>query len=105
MANRTIHTVMHLGWVPDATGGYRGQMAVQVKPNGLFGAAYMAANKPLRYLWVYPALLREIEREWRAVGRARPPHALQHIPGGEHGGVRVEIGALGHGLKKNQRQI
>ena len=66
IANRTVHSVMHLGWVPDGTGGYRGQMAVLVKPNGLFGTAYMAAIKPFRYLIVYPALMRMIEREWRA---------------------------------------
>ena len=34
MANRTVHGVMHIGWVPDDAGGYRGQMAVLVKPNG-----------------------------------------------------------------------
>jgi hypothetical protein len=66
MANRTVHAVMHLGWVPDGKGGYRGQMAVLVKPNGLFGRAYMAAIKPFRYLVVYPALMRMIGREWRA---------------------------------------
>ena len=64
MANRTVHSVMHIGWVPDESGGYRGQMAVLVKPNGLLGTAYMAAIKPLRYLFVYPALLRAIERRW-----------------------------------------
>jgi hypothetical protein len=56
---------MPLGWVPDGAGGYRGQMAVLVKPNGLFGKAYMAAIKPFRYLIVYPALMLMIEREWR----------------------------------------
>ena len=66
LANGTVHAVMHIGWVPDGTGGYRGQMAVLVKPNGLFGAGYMAAIKPFRYLFVYPALLRRIERGWRA---------------------------------------
>ena len=66
MANRTVHAVMHLGWVPDGAGGYRGQMAVLLKPNGLFGAAYMAAIKPFRYVIVYPALMRQIGREWRA---------------------------------------
>ncbi len=25
MANRTVHGVMHLGWVPDDAGGYLGQ--------------------------------------------------------------------------------
>jgi hypothetical protein len=65
MANRTVQGVLHLSWVPDGTGGYRGQMAVLVKPNGRRGAAYMAAIKPFRYLFVYPALLRLIERKWQ----------------------------------------
>jgi hypothetical protein len=50
-----------------------------VKPNGLLGKAYMAAIKPFRYLIIYPALMRSIEREWpsgprmtrQAPGRAR----------------------------------
>src|SRR5262249_43279687 len=53
IANRTMHGVMHLGWVLDGTGCYRGQMAVLVKPNGLLGAGYMAAIKPFRHLIVY----------------------------------------------------
>ena len=65
-ANRTVHGVLHLGWVPDGNGGYRGQMAVLVKPNGRFGAAYMAAIRPFRHLIVYPPMIRLIEREWRA---------------------------------------
>jgi hypothetical protein len=76
IANRTMHGVMHIGWVPDQTGGYRGQMAVLVKPNGLFGTSYMAAIRPFRHLIVYPPLMREIEREWRArVGERTPAHA------------------------------
>jgi hypothetical protein len=65
-ANRTVHGVLHLGWVPDGSGGYRGQMAVLVKPNGVLGTAYMAAISPFRHLIVYPALVRQIERGWRA---------------------------------------
>src|SRR5207237_6949535 len=66
IANKTMHGVMHIGWVPDGSGGgYCGQMAVLVKPNGLFGNAYMAAIRPLRHLLVDPALMRLIEREWR----------------------------------------
>ena len=38
IANRTMHGVMHVGRVPDGTGGYRGQMAVLVRPNGLLGS-------------------------------------------------------------------
>ncbi|HEY6525605.1 MAG TPA: DUF2867 domain-containing protein [Solirubrobacteraceae bacterium] len=66
IANRTMHGVMHLGWVPDGAGGYRGQMAVLVKPNGLLGRAYMAAILPFRYFIVYPRTLDEIGRRWRA---------------------------------------
>jgi hypothetical protein len=66
IANRTMHGVMHLGWVRDETGGYRGEMAVYVKPNGLLGNAYMAAIRPFRHLIVYPPMMRQIEREWRA---------------------------------------
>jgi hypothetical protein len=40
-----------------------------VKPNGRFGTAYMAAIRPFRHLIVYPAMLRGIEREWRALTR------------------------------------
>ncbi|HWM62679.1 MAG TPA: DUF2867 domain-containing protein [Solirubrobacterales bacterium] len=65
IANRTVHGVMHLGWVADETGGYHGQMAVYVKPNGLFGSAYMAAIAPFRHLLVYPPMLREIGRAWQ----------------------------------------
>jgi hypothetical protein len=76
IANRTMHGVMHIGWVPDQTGGYRGQMAVLVKPNGLLGTGYMAAIRPFRHLVVYPPMLREIAREWRArAGEPVPAHA------------------------------
>jgi hypothetical protein len=72
IANRTMHGVMHLGWVPDQTGGYRGQMAVLVKPNGLLGTGYMAAIRPFRHLIVYPPMMREIGRIWRALPGDRP---------------------------------
>jgi hypothetical protein len=68
IANKTVHGVMHLGWVADGGGGHRGQMAVLVKRNGRFGAAYMAAIKPFRHLLVYPLMTREIGRRWRARG-------------------------------------
>jgi hypothetical protein len=71
LSNRTVHAVMHLGWVDDGDGRFRGQMAVLVKPRGRFGTAYMAFIKPFRYAVVYPALLRHLERAWRQ----RPPSA------------------------------
>ena len=63
---------MHVGWVPDGTGGYSGQMAVYVKPNGLVGTAYMAAIRPFRHLIVDPPMLRQIGRTWRDAGDGPP---------------------------------
>jgi hypothetical protein len=88
IANRTMHGVMHVGWVPDEAGGYRGQMAVLVKPNGLPGTVYMAAIRPFRHLIVYPALTRELERAWPALdaspdtGPALPPDRSLALPPG-----------------------
>ena len=72
IANQTMHGVMHIGWVKDDVGGYRGQMAVLVKPNGLLGTAYMAAIRPFRHLIVYPAMLRHFERTWRSASSEAP---------------------------------
>jgi Protein of unknown function (DUF2867) len=63
IVNRTVHGVVHIGWVPDEA-GYRGQMAVLVKPNGRLGSAYMFAIAPFRHLIVYPTMLREFGRGW-----------------------------------------
>ncbi len=71
-ANRTVHGVMHMAWVGDEGGGYRGQMAVLVKPNGRLGSAYMAAIRPFRHLLVYPPMIRQTERDWRS---RMPPSA------------------------------
>lgn len=65
IANKTVHGVVHLGWVQEGA-GYRGQMAILVKRNGLLGTAYMATITPFRYLLVYPALMREMARAWEA---------------------------------------
>jgi hypothetical protein len=66
ISNKTVHAVMHLAWVDQGAGRYQGQMAVYVKPRGLFGKGYMALIKPFRYLIVYPALMRQTERTWNA---------------------------------------
>ncbi|HVK21598.1 MAG TPA: DUF2867 domain-containing protein [Actinokineospora sp.] len=65
LANKTVHTVMHLGWVRGPDGDHELRMTVLVKPNGLFGRVYMAAIAPFRYLIVYPALTRRWEQAWR----------------------------------------
>ncbi len=66
IANRTMHGILHLGWVPDGNGGYHGQLAIYVKPDGLLGTAYMAAIRPFRHLLVYPPMIRQIAADWRA---------------------------------------
>ncbi|MFI4992311.1 MAG: DUF2867 domain-containing protein [Solirubrobacterales bacterium] len=73
IANQTMHGVMHIGRVPDDTGGFRARMAVLVKPNGLLGNAYMAAIRPFRHLIVYPPMMRDAERAWRASAGDRTP--------------------------------
>lgn len=65
LANKTVHTIMHLGWVPANNGDHELRMAALVRPNGLFGRLYMAAIAPFRHLIVYPALTRQWERAWR----------------------------------------
>ena len=71
LSNRTVHGLMHLGWVDVGDGCYQGQMAVYVKPRGRLGQAYMAFIKPFRHWLVYPALMRHIDREWsRRAARA-----------------------------------
>ena len=64
IVNRTVHGVIHVGAVPDGEGGFRAQMAVLVKRQGLLGSAYMAAIKPFRDLIVYPVLMREGGERW-----------------------------------------
>lgn len=77
IVNRTVHGVLHLGWVPDGTGRYRGQLAVYVKPNGLLGTGYLAVIKPFRHLIVYPAMLRQIGRDWSGVSSIRRPRSVR----------------------------
>ncbi|WP_125777142.1 DUF2867 domain-containing protein [Antribacter gilvus] len=63
LANRTVHALLHVGWVPSGD-GYQGQMASLVKPAGRFGRTYMAGIRPLRRAIVYPQLIRSIGRNW-----------------------------------------
>jgi len=69
-ANQTVHGVLHLSWVDQGGGRYQGHLAVYVKPRGLFGRGYLAFIRPFRYLIVYPALMRKIERTWELRGPA-----------------------------------
>jgi hypothetical protein len=72
ISNKTVHGAMHLAWAELGAGRYQGQMAVYVKPRGRFGQGYMALIKPFRHWIVYPALMRQNERAWKARA-GRPP--------------------------------
>ncbi len=65
LANKTVHTAMHLGWAQDDNGGHELRMTVLVKPNGLMGRLYLAAIAPIRHLVVLPIFLRRWEHAWR----------------------------------------
>jgi hypothetical protein len=72
IANKTVHGVLHLSWVPESGDRYHGQMTVYVKPNGLLGSCYLTAIKPFRNLVVYPQLIRQLGKTWRAGEDSRP---------------------------------
>ena len=72
IANKTMHGVLHLSWVPESGGTYRARMAVYVKPNGWLGNAYMAFIRPFRHALVYPVLLREGGQMWRELAGGSP---------------------------------
>ena len=69
ISNQTVHGAMHLSWADLGGGEYGGQMAVYVKPRGLFGKGYMELIKPFRHWIVYPALMRQTERTGKAAAR------------------------------------
>jgi hypothetical protein len=65
ISNRTIHALLHLGWV-DAGGGRRApELSIYVKSRGRLSEAYLALIKPFRYLLVYPPWIGRIQRLWR----------------------------------------
>jgi hypothetical protein len=66
VSNETVHGVIHLAWVDQGGGRYRGRLAVYAKPRGLLGEFYLKLIEPFRHWVVYPALMRQIERMWLA---------------------------------------
>lgn len=63
-SSRSVHMVQHVGWVPDGSGGYRGQLATLVRPKSRFGRLYMRGIAPFRRYIVSPAQVRSIARDW-----------------------------------------
>lgn len=77
IVNRTVHGVLHIGWVAGDPGSHYGQLAVLVRPNGVMGRMYLTAIAPFRHLIVYPLMLRDIGRLWAS----RPGTIRQHESG------------------------
>jgi hypothetical protein len=61
VSNDTIHALLHIAVV-----GKQATLAVYVKSRGISSRLYMAAIWPARHLFLYPALVRKIERGWRS---------------------------------------
>jgi len=74
ISNQTVHALMHMGWVQTPT-GYAPEMAVYVKPRGFFGRAYMGLIDPFRHWIVYPALMKQVKRQWAATRAVPVPDA------------------------------
>ncbi|MBB5939904.1 DUF2867 domain-containing protein [Streptomyces zagrosensis] len=66
VVNKTVHAVMHIGWVADGNGKHHAQMAVLVMKKGTLGKIYMPAILPLRRVFVTPSLVKTIGRKWNA---------------------------------------
>lgn len=64
ITNRTVHALLHLGWVDAGAGKKRPELAVYVKTRGRRSRFYLALIAPFRHLVVYPAWMSKIEREW-----------------------------------------
>ena len=66
VSNATVHGVLHLAWIEQELGRYRGHLGVYVKPRGTLGEIYMKLIEPFRQLIVYPTLMRHLGRAWAA---------------------------------------
>ncbi len=61
--NRTVHAFSVQALRPHG-GGYRLYWAIYVAPVGRITGAYMALIGPFRHWFVYPAVLRYLQRQW-----------------------------------------
>ncbi len=75
VSNKTIHALIHLGWVDAPGGGCTAEMAIYIRSRGRLSDAYMALIAPFRHRIVYPALLARIGRVWAARVTGRDPSA------------------------------
>jgi hypothetical protein len=65
ISNRTIHALLHLGWVDAPSGAKTVELAVYIKSRGRLSDLYMALIKPFRHALVYPPWIARLCRLWR----------------------------------------
>jgi hypothetical protein len=71
ISNRTIHGLLHLGWIDGEAGRKTVELAIYVKSRGLSSDAYMALIGPFRHAIVYPPWIRRICTRWAEAASAR----------------------------------
>lgn len=71
VSNQLLHAAMHVGWTATHGGGFAAQMGVWVKHRGACSRLYLAAITPGRRWFVYPALMRTLDRAWANRSRQR----------------------------------
>lgn len=69
ISNKTVHALLHLGWIAKSREEASAQLAVYIKSRGPLSRLYMIAIWPFRHWVVYPSLIGRVERLWR---RATP---------------------------------
>jgi Protein of unknown function (DUF2867) len=63
LVNRTVHAAV-LSALVETSEGYRFYLAIYVRERGWITPTYMALIDPFRRWVVYPAILRQIEKNW-----------------------------------------
>ena len=63
LSNRTVHAAA-LSALAETPKGYRFYFAIYVRERGWITRVYMAAIDPFRRCVIYPAILRQIQRDW-----------------------------------------
>jgi hypothetical protein len=63
-SNKTVHALMHTGWIHKYDNYYTAQLAVYAKTRGRLGDLYMKLIMPFRRCVIYPVLMENIKIRW-----------------------------------------
>jgi hypothetical protein len=65
LSNKTVHALMHIGWVHKYDNYYTAQLAVYAKTRGRLGELYMKLIMPFRRHVIYPVLMENVKLKWK----------------------------------------